>query len=131
MPKQPINPRVISGKAARYVALRDQKKEIETTMKPLGDELKALALENGHITDTGTHVLEAGEHKVQAICKTSQAVNQEALVRLLQEKDLLKRCTKRVVDQSEVEACLSEGLLDFEDLKAITKSTKSYSIKVD
>ena len=131
MPKAPLNVRVVSGKAARYISFRNQKKDIEEAMKPLSVELKDLATEYGEMNDSGTFVLEAGKHKIQSVCKKSNKVDQEALLKLLKGKGLLERCTMRSVNQEEVEACLAEGLLKFSDVQAITKVSKSYSVKVD
>jgi hypothetical protein len=113
----------LSGKAIRYDQLGSQIKELEGPRKALSEELKAAAVELGAADPTkkGCFALELpGNITVTSTTPVKKVIDQEKALALLKERNLLERCTMRVLDEKALEVCFQEGLIDIEDINSFT-----------
>jgi hypothetical protein len=113
----------IAAGAAKYLLAHAEEKKASDTKKTVGSELKELLNQHAPaLNEKGDRKIEANGFEVSTTVPESKKLKQDEAITLLKKKGLLERCTKKVVDDSEIEKCFQEGLLDLDELKDITET---------
>ena len=122
------------NKVASFVTLKRRIADMEKEKSSIQAELSDVVDEEGEPDEKGHIWLKLpfevdGVTSLQRQRKVSQSLNEESASTILGEKGLSERCYKMVpmLDESEVMACLYEGLLEENDIDAMFTKKVSYA----
>lgn len=122
---------------AEYKALRDQVDALEKRKRALRDSLMETIKTVGEADPEGNLWLDldaetAGVSRLQAERRVQRSINEERGLALLDERDLLDRCTVevRVIDEDALLAARYEDLLTEEDLDSMVDEKVVWALKL-
>ncbi|CAB4122132.1 hypothetical protein UFOVP27_66 [uncultured Caudovirales phage] len=130
----PIEGNPIVSKVRKYVSLRSRIEDLTKEQSVLKSELSTLVDsegtpdEKGHIWYSLPEEVD-GYHSLQRQRKVSQKLDDDTARSILKQKNLTARCYKLVpvLDESEVMACLYEGLITEEEVDSMFPKSISYA----
>lgn len=120
---------VLLGKARQYVLNRESAKKLAAEQAKLSATLKEGAATLGDRDGDSFHLL-LGDIKVSQLAAVSHKVDQAEAIKILEDLDLLERCTTRVLNEQELEVVFQEGLIGIDEINSFTKEVISNRIDV-
>jgi len=132
---KPINP--LLAKVADYVTIKRNIDDMSKQQNRIKSELSELVDTDGEPDEKGHLIYELPE-KVSGVTalkrqrRVSQSLNESIAEDILKKKDIYNRCYKMVpvLDESEVMACLYDGLLTEEEIDEMFPKTVSYAFYI-
>jgi hypothetical protein len=132
---KPINP--LLAKVADYVTIKRNIDDMSKQQNRIKSELSELVDTDGEPDEKGHLIYELPE-KVFGVTalkrqrRVSQSLNESIAEDILKKKDIYNRCYKMVpvLDESEVMACLYDGLLTEEEIDEMFPKTVSYAFYI-
>jgi hypothetical protein len=122
------------SKVRQYAELKKQLAEIADREKQLKEEIRNIAIENGNVDDKGSYHLEVfnipGVTRIINQRRVSKPFDPDAAETLLEEKNLLERCTVLVpiLDEQEILAARYEDLLTDADIDTMFPVKDSWAL---
>jgi hypothetical protein len=122
------------SKVRQYAELKKQLAEIADREKQLKEEIRNIAIENGNVDDKGSYHLEVsnipGVTRIINQRRVSKPFDPDAAEALLEEKNLLERCTVLVpiLDEQEILAARYEDLLTDADIDTMFPVKDSWAL---
>lgn len=122
------------GKAARYLALRDEAKATEAEKKKLATELKEFITQHGTRKPDGGYILDDHTFDLRIKQPRSTSLDSDKVIPWLESKGLGERCvvTVKAVNVDSLESAMQEGLIDraeFSQFYIVTEGTPSIHVE--
>ncbi len=124
------NVSALEGKVIRYLEARKEETAAKNIKAELSKELKQAAVDLG-VEENGSHTLELpGGSKIGNIRTVKNKVDPSKAEAVLKNLGIYDRCTKRILDESELERCFQEGLIDMAEIDSFTEEIESFRVDV-
>jgi hypothetical protein len=132
---KPANP--LLAKVAEYITIKRRIDDMSKDVGKLKSELSDIVDTDGEPDEKGHLIYElpenvAGVTALKRQRRVSQSLNQAVAEEILNKKDIYARCFKMVpvLDESEVMACLYDGLLTEEEIDEMFPKSVSYAFYI-
>lgn len=119
----------ITGKARRYVLIRDEEGRLKKEKEELSAILKDAA-ENLGEADGLSFKLRLDGVTVSKIGVVKNKIDHSKALAVLQKLGLEERCTTKVLNEKELELAFQEGLIGMDEINSFTTEEISYRIDV-
>ena len=126
----PFAGRDIAEVVTEYLTLSDEIKKLTKRKDELSAGLKELAMKTGVKDNKGSFYAEAGNNIFGRVRSCTFSLNEDRAVDFFKERGLLKEVVKTVIDPDKIDALVSTGQLDADDIQSIYDVKETFKVYV-